>query len=249
MNLEDDGDGARLCEALAACVDAGIGVTMLKVGSSEAGASADAAHTGAVAGDQRVFGALLAEAGAVPAADPHDLLELAKALALRRAPASRSRPGDEGGGLAMMTCSGGDSSAGADEAARLGVEFPPFAERTERRLRELVPPAATVANPLDYTAVIWGERERLRDIIATVANDPSIARLLIFYDEPELTGDPKLSWDTVREGILDELGPPGAASRSTSTVPSPIASRRRCAERSSFSVRRSSASAPKTSSA
>ena len=213
LNLEDDGDGARLCDALAACADAGIGVAVLKVGSSPAGASAAAAHTGAVAGDQRVFDALLAEAGAVPAADPHDLLELAKALALRRAPASRSRPDDEGGGLAMMTCSGGDSSAGADEAARLGVEFPPFAERTERRLRELVPPAATVANPLDYTAVIWGERERLRDIIATVANDPSIARLLIFYDEPELTGDPKLSWDTVREGILD-----GAAASSVPVI-------------------------------
>ncbi len=54
---------------------------MLKVGSSEAGASAAAAHTGAVAGDQRVFAALIEEAGAVAAADFHDLLELAKALA------------------------------------------------------------------------------------------------------------------------------------------------------------------------
>jgi acyl-CoA synthetase (NDP forming) len=102
-----------------------------------------------------------------------------------------------------MTCSGGDSSAAADEADRLGIEFPAFAQPTEERLRELVPPAATVANPLDYTAMIWGERDRLRELIVTVANDPSVARLLIFYDEPELTGDPKLSWDAVREGILD----------------------------------------------
>ncbi|MGH2963205.1 MAG: CoA-binding protein, partial [Solirubrobacterales bacterium] len=47
MNLEDDGDGGRLCDALAACADAGIGVAVLTVGSSEAGASAAAAHTGA----------------------------------------------------------------------------------------------------------------------------------------------------------------------------------------------------------
>jgi acyl-CoA synthetase (NDP forming) len=204
LNLESDGDGARLCEALAACADAGIGVAVLKLGSSEAGASAAAAHTDAVVGDQRVFQALIEEAGAVLAADFHDLLELAKALALRRTPARRPGAGEGRRGLAVMTCSGGDSSAAADEADRLEVELPALAPATERRLRELVPPTATVANPLDYTAMIWGERDKLRELIATMAEDPGVAQLLIFYDEPaDLKGDPKLSWDAVREGILD----------------------------------------------
>jgi acetate---CoA ligase (ADP-forming) len=196
LNLEDDGDGARLCDALAACADAGIGVAVLKVGASEAGASAAAAHTGAVAGDQRVFRALLEEAGAAIAADFHDLLELAKALALDQAP-RRS------GGLAVMTCSGGDSSAAADEAATMGIEFPPLAESTNDSLRELLPTAATVANPLDYTAMAWGDRELLRDMIAAVADDPAIERVLVFYDEPfGLEGDTKESWEAVLDGIL-----------------------------------------------
>lgn len=205
LNLEDDGDGARLCEALAACADAGIGVAVLKVGASEAGAAAAAAHTGAVAGDQRVFAALMEEAGAVPAADFHDLLELAKALATSSArSASGSGGSGRAGGLAVMTCSGGDSSASGDEAARRGLEFPAFSEATRRRLGELVPHAATVQNPFDYTAMIWGERERLRDMIATVASDPGIDRVLIFYDEPHgLEGDTKASWDVVLDGILD----------------------------------------------
>jgi acyl-CoA synthetase (NDP forming) len=214
LNLEDDGDGARLCEALAVCADAGIGVAVLKVGSSEAGASAAAAHTGAVAGDQRVFRALLEEAGAVIADDFHDLLELAKALALGRhqahdPQANRAVPGGPvdratSSGLAVMTCSGGDSSAAGDEAERRGLGFPDFSAPTRARLEELVPSAATVQNPLDYTAIIWGERERLRELIVTVADDPAIAQLLIFYDEPfGLEGDPKVSWDAVREGILD----------------------------------------------
>jgi acetyl-CoA synthetase len=196
LNLENDGDGERLCEALAACADAGVGVAALKVGSSEAGASAAAAHTGAVAGDQRVFRALLEEAGAAIADDFHDLLELAKALALPR-PVNK-------GGLVVMTCSGGDSSAAGDEADRRGIEFASFSPTTESRLAELLPPAATIQNPLDYTAMIWGERERLRDLIVAVADDPAVAELLIFYDEPpDLEGDPKTSWDAVREGILD----------------------------------------------
>jgi acetate---CoA ligase (ADP-forming) len=156
---------------------------------------------------------LLAEAGAVPAADFHDLLELAKAFAA-------STSSRRSGGLAVMTCSGGDSSAAADEADRAGIEFPGFAERTERRLRELLPPAATVANPLDYTAMIWGERDRLRELIATVAEDPGVAQLLIFYDEPgDLTGDPKLSWDAVREGILDGAAESAVPVIVSSTLP------------------------------
>jgi acetate---CoA ligase (ADP-forming) len=211
LNLEDDGDGARLCDALAACAGAGIGVAVLKVGASEAGASAAAAHTGAVAGDQRVFRALLEEAGAAIAADFHDLLELAKALALRRAPrphkardlqADRAVSG-EPSGLAVLTCSGGDSSAAADEAATMGVEFPPLAESTSDRLSELLPTAATVANPLDYTAMVWGDRELLRDMIAAVADDPAIERVLVFYDEPfGLEGDTRESWEAVLDGIL-----------------------------------------------
>src|SRR4051794_17035919 len=115
--VEGAGDGARLCEALAACADAGVGVAVLKVGASAAGVAAAAAHTGAVAGDHRVFRALVEEAGAAWAADVHDLLELAKALAVRGA-----RP--RSGGLAILTCSGGDSGLGADEAARAGLALP-----------------------------------------------------------------------------------------------------------------------------
>ncbi|HET8757387.1 MAG TPA: CoA-binding protein, partial [Solirubrobacteraceae bacterium] len=107
--VESDGDGARLCDALAACADAGVGVAVLKVGASAAGAAAAAAHTGAVAGDHRVFRALAEEAGAAWAADVHDLLELAKALAVpgprpaRGGAAASPRPGDSpAGGAAIL---------------------------------------------------------------------------------------------------------------------------------------------------
>ena len=86
--LESDGDGARLAAALARAAERDIGVAVLKVGSTAAGATAAAAHTGALAGDQRVFRALVEEAGAAWADDVHDLLELAKAMAV---PGRRSR--------------------------------------------------------------------------------------------------------------------------------------------------------------
>ena len=195
--VEDAGDGAALCEALAACADAGIGVAVLKVGASAVGAAAAAAHTGALAGDQRVFRALAREAGAAWADDVHDLLELAKALAVRGA-----RP--RGRGLGILTCSGGDSGLGADEAERLGIELPAFAPATSAALEERLPATATIANPLDYTAVIWGDRDWERDVVALVGEDPNVDQVLVFYDHPPgLDGALGESWQAVEDGIVD----------------------------------------------
>ncbi len=41
-----------------------------------------------------------------------------------------------------------------------------------------------MGNPLDYTALIWGEVETLRDIVAAVGADPAIDQLLVLYDQP-----------------------------------------------------------------
>ena len=83
LYLEDDG-GPRLCEGLAACAQAGVRVVVLKVGSSPAGARAAAAHSAALAGDQRVFRSLIEEAGGD--------------LGGRRARAARARQGAGGAG-------------------------------------------------------------------------------------------------------------------------------------------------------
>jgi acetyl-CoA synthetase len=196
LYLEDDGDGELLCEALARCAERGVGVAVLKVGASAAGAGAAAAHTGAVAGDHRVFRALVEEAGAAWAADVHELLELAKVLAVPGA-----RPAGTGG-LGVLTCSGGDSALAADECERIGLRLPAFEAATGARLRELLPLAATVGNPLDYTALIWGEVETLRDIVVAAGSDPGIDQLLVLYDQPVgIEGAPGESWSNVREGI------------------------------------------------
>lgn len=195
LHLEEEPDGPRLCEALARCAERGVGVAVLKGGTSAAGASAAAAHTGAIAGDHRVFRALIEEAGAAWARDWHELLELAKALAVGTRAAGR--------GVALVTCSGGDCVVGADEARRVGLELPPLAAPTAARLRELLPAAASVANPLDYTAQAWGEVELLRDLIATVGADPAIDQVLVLYDQPPgIGGWSAQTWDAVREGIL-----------------------------------------------
>jgi acetate---CoA ligase (ADP-forming) len=214
MFLEADGDGARLADALALCAERGIGVAVLKVGASDAGSRAASAHTGAVAGDQRIFRALIEEAGAAWASDPHELLELARTLA---EPAARP---SGTGGLAILTCSGGDSGVAADQAQRMGFELPELAPATRSRLAELLPDAATIGNPLDYTALIWGDSELLRRIVATVGDDPGIDQLLLLYDHPHgLSREAAATWGRVRAGLLAGAEDTDAAALVASTLP------------------------------
>ena len=201
--LESDGDGPKLAEALARCCERDVRVAVLKVGTSGAGAAAAAAHTGALAGDQLVFRSLIEEAGASWAHNPHELLELARALAEPRARPRPSADANGRSGLAILTCSGGDSGNAADEAERLGVELPPLAPATRDRLTELLPGAATAANPLDYTSLIWAETDRLRSIVAAVAADPAVDQLLLFHDTPaDLSAEAAEGWEATRGGLV-----------------------------------------------
>jgi len=102
-----------------------------------------------------------------------------------------------------MTCSGGDSAQGADEAQRLGLSLPQLTSATLARLGQLLPSAATAANPLDYTAVIWGEVETLAELVRALGTDPAIDLVLVFYDQPHgMEGAAAEGWAAVREAVM-----------------------------------------------
>jgi len=195
LYLEAEGDGVRLTEGLAMCAEREIGVVVLKSGRSALGATAAAAHTGAVAGDAQVLRALIEDAGGAWVDDPHELLETAKAMAHGRRKV--------GAGVAVITCSGGDAAISADEADRLGIPLPPLADATKAALEPIVPDAATIGNPLDYTAMIWGDVEGIANIVRVTASDPSLGQVLVYYDMPQKMGAAaSYSWNSQLDGIL-----------------------------------------------
>ena len=123
---------ARGCARRSPCAPTqGVGVAVLKVGASAAGAAAAAAHTGAVAGR--------------PPRLPRARRGGGRGMGGRRPRPARAgerrsrRPGRRGraaAALAILTCSGGDSGLGADEAARVGLPLPPLAPHTVAALRD-----------------------------------------------------------------------------------------------------------------
>lgn len=195
LYLEGDGDGARWAEAFARCAENNVRIAVLKAGRSAAGAVAGGAHTAAVAGDHRIFASLVAEAGGAWCHDPHELLETAKLLATPRP----AKPG----GLAVVTCSGGDSVITADEADRLGVPLASFSPSTQTALAELLPDGVQVTNPLDHTNMLWADIPAVRALVETLAADPGVNQVLYVQDTPpDLDDHDAAEWKATRDGMV-----------------------------------------------
>ena len=113
--------------------------------------------------------------------DVHELLELAQGAGRARAPPAQRRP-------AASPCSPAPAATRRSpptSARGSGCALPALGAGDRRRgCATCCPTPATVGNPLDYTALIWGEVETLRDIVATVGADPAIDQLLVLYDQP-----------------------------------------------------------------
>lgn len=138
--LEGVADGGPFVEALGALA-AVKPVIVLKAGRSPEGARAVSSHTGALAGSDVAFDAAMHRAGAVRARSIEELFDLVRALAAQPLPRGRR--------LTIVTNGGGLGIVAADAARDAGLEVAPPSADVQARLRAVVPPMATVANPID----------------------------------------------------------------------------------------------------
>ncbi|HEV8651730.1 MAG TPA: acetate--CoA ligase family protein, partial [Actinomycetes bacterium] len=123
--------------------EAGVPVAAVKVGRSRAGRAGVVAHTGALAGEDRVVDALFRQLGVHRAADLDELVEFVVAAGAGLRPAGRR--------TFVVTNSGGEGSLLADLLDEAGLELPEPSPALRATLAVAVP-AAHPANPLD----LWG---------------------------------------------------------------------------------------------
>jgi acyl-CoA synthetase (NDP forming) len=158
-------DAGRLIAALTEARDAGKPVIVLKIGTSAAGQAAAASHTGAMAGSDAVFDALLARHGAVRVRSVDELIDLGHAASILlpdRLP--------KGQRLGIVTASGGFGVLLADAAQAVGLSLPELNEATQRTILELVP-FASARNPVDATAQMSSRPDLLQKILSAVVAD------------------------------------------------------------------------------
>jgi acetate---CoA ligase (ADP-forming) len=148
--LEQISDPARFARAAQRADRAGKPIVVLKAGASPAGRQVALAHTGAVAGDDAVVGAVLRQLNVIRVTSIEELLSTAALLGYDRWPAGRR--------MGVVTASGGACDLIADRAAAEGIEIPEFAPQTAAAIEPLVPPFAAVRNPLDVTGYFLANR-------------------------------------------------------------------------------------------
>jgi len=168
-------DFVRVAELAA---ELGKPIVLIKVGRTEQAAQRAAAHTGALAGADRVYEALFRSLGVIRVDELSEIVAVASFYLACGAPAS-SR-------TAIMSVSGGQAGALADRAAAVGVEVPAIAAETQTRLAELLP-MGTPLNPCDLTGDVAKRAELAAEVYRAFDADPAVDTVV--YARKELTGD------------------------------------------------------------
>ena len=123
-------------------------ILAVKVGSSAQAQTSSVAHSGSLAGEDRIVDAALRAAGVIRCADLDELLEAAELVAgTRRLGRSVGR-----GRTGVVTVSTGEASLIADLAPRTGIDLPPIPEATRARIHADLPTLGYIGNPMDP----WG---------------------------------------------------------------------------------------------
>jgi len=123
---------------------AGKPVVVFKVGRSEFGARAAVSHTGAMAGEDRVYDALFRQCGVIRAETFGDLLDIPAMLVTGRQMAGKR--------VAILTSTGGAGSLVADSCGMGGLEVPLLDDATAARLTDLLKADEPMTgNPVDVT--------------------------------------------------------------------------------------------------
>jgi acetate---CoA ligase (ADP-forming) len=172
--LETINDPARFVDAARAPRERGKPVIALKVGRSEGGRAAVAAHTGALSGDDAVYDAFFERHGIVRVRDLDEMIEAATLFASYPSPpASRD--------VVIVTLSGGEAALSADLGAELGLRFPALSPATRERMKPAFPPFATPRNPIDAWGLGW-DRDRFRQILHALADEPELPTIAFGVD-------------------------------------------------------------------
>ncbi|MFY9677111.1 acetate--CoA ligase family protein [Glutamicibacter protophormiae] len=145
--LEQVTDTAQFLDVARRAREAGKPIVVFKAGASEASAKAAAAHTGSLAGDDKIFDAVCRQFGVIRVANIEDMVATAGILESYGA-----LPGPRFG---VVTASGAMCALVADKAEASGLQLPSPAEATVHQLREDgLPEFAAVNNPMDTTGYI-----------------------------------------------------------------------------------------------
>ncbi|MBL7008372.1 MAG: acetate--CoA ligase family protein [Planctomycetes bacterium] len=173
MYLESLGEPERFME-IARRVSRTKPVMVVKSGRTAAGAKAAVSHTGSLAGSEAALDSLFNQCGVLRVNTMKDLFVHARVAQVGRMPAGKR--------VGIVTNAGGPAILATDACVAAGLEMAALRPATVRKLKKVMPPEASWANPVDLIASADGER--FDRALAAVVADPEVDMVIAIFVSP-----------------------------------------------------------------
>lgn len=146
-------------------------VVLLKSGRSATGKRSAGSHTGALAGISEVARGAFERAGIVVIENSDELFPAAEALS--------NLPPIKNNAVAILADGGGHATIAADLLSDLGIDIPELDEKTQAKLKAILPAAASVTNPVDVAGGTDEDPSLFADCARVILADKKVGGLLI----------------------------------------------------------------------
>ncbi|MHC1627754.1 MAG: acetate--CoA ligase family protein [Candidatus Nezhaarchaeales archaeon] len=168
MYIEAVKDGRRFMEL---CRSTTKPLVALKAGRTEAGKTAAKSHTASLAGSIEVWNAVCKQVGIIQAKTFEELYDLAMALACPLRP--------KGNRVGIISAPGGPAVIATDACEELGLKIPRLTSNSMEKLKSILPPFASVINPVDITASALEDIDVYRKVLEVLCSDPNIDSVIV----------------------------------------------------------------------
>ena len=157
-------------------------ILVVKIGRTELAREQAKSHTGAVAGDDRVFDAVCNRYGIARCSTLEDLVETGLAFSAGRIPAGRR--------MGLVTTSGAVKGLILDAAGAQGCTWGALSDTTTHRLGEMVSAVNRIDNPLDCGPAAASDASLYAELCKTIVHDDGIDLLAMLTRAPLREGQP-----------------------------------------------------------
>ncbi len=187
--LEGVRDAPKFRASLRVAREAKRPIVLMKSGKTATSALAAQAHTGALAGEGRVWDAVMDEEAVIQADSLEEQMDIGLYLSgarLDRLPWNRA--------VTVVSIGGGSGVLAADQCERLGLKVPPLSDAVREKLKPLLTPLASTRNPIDLTPTTLADPkwfELLPKALDAIAEDPDTGA--IFFQLGRMASDKTVS--------------------------------------------------------
>lgn len=192
MHLEDLKDGRAFAD-VAKVVSKKKPVVVLKAGRTSLGARAASSHTGALAGNDKVYDDVLRQSGVIRAKSLQDLLQFARGIPVLPTP--------KGENVVIITGAGGSGVLLSDACVDNDLQLMAMPADLDAAFRKFIPPFGAAGNPVDITG---GEPPTTyRNTVKLGLEDDRIHALILGYWHTIIT--PPMVFAKVITEVVDEM--------------------------------------------